>query len=185
MSKKSKKSNKPVVIPDSRDPKYFGIIKALKVLADEAKDSGTIINLTIGRTSDGCDPATYYPLQSQIPIPERYHMQFESTRRILFSPENKLSNRDLYLFHFLCEKFAEHLKFYVNAEFWAQVQKDMECMGIGFAKGSVANSLSKLVKCSLILKHEKGIYSLNKILIYAGPLSSRISSIQNQFFPTV
>ncbi len=142
---------------------------------------GIKVTVNIDAVQDNDDPSIIYPIQHETIIPAKYHMQFNSTRKVLFFKENDLTMLDHYLFHYLCEEFAEHHKFYINSDFWELLLKDIEEMNLSYSQNSFRNSLARLVKSKLIFKVKKGIYVLNKAYIFAGPLINRLPSIEEQF----
>ena len=139
------------------------------------------IDVIIDTVPNDLDSSIQYPVKYTLNIPQRYFMQFESARHVLYNPDNKLTLIDFYLFHYLCDHYSQFNQFFIAAPFWYSINQDMQRLKLTYSQQSIKNSLTKLHKAKLILKMSKGCYAINKILIFTGPLNQRVNEIQNQF----
>lgn len=189
--RKRKKRPLPTLVNDDHMPevKKHILSSNAQQMADfitdlnEKNKSGRELSIIIDTVQDNDYDDIKYPIHKSALISSKYHMHFQNTRKILYDPKNKLTYLDIYVFHYLCEMFADYKRFYVNQVFWEDIKNDMEGIGVNFNINSIHNSLSRLKKATIILSIGKGCYTLNKILVFSGDLNTREEAIKNDFSP--
>lgn len=172
----------PEVVNHILSPEAQKLSEFISYINKLAKDQfGIKIPIMIDSVQDNHDPSITYPINQDVNIPSTYFMQFSQTRHILHHNTAKLSSIDFYVLHYLCDHFSESKEFFISHSFWNEIQSDMDMLQLTYSAKSIHNSISKLTKLNILLKMAKSCYSINKLLIFAGPLSLRPQSIKDQF----
>lgn len=157
-----------IILDNSEDSRRDDIGQLFEILQKILPESKNKLKMLTG--VDGGENHSY------IPISGEYYMQFKASREAIFL--SKLNYCDIYTYLYLCEKYANHNAFFVNAYFWKEILQDVKKLNQSFKRQSIFNSINKLRKNHFVFRTAKATYSINSIFAYSGALDQRNNKIK-------